>query len=161
MQRYPMTPIGYKKLQETLKHLKEVERPANIREIEEARAHGDLSENAEYDAAKERQGFLEAKIRELESKLALAQVIDPATLSGDTVKFGATVTLLDLDSDQEVIYTIVGEDESDIQRGRISYTSPVARALIGKEEGDDVEVRTPKGIRSYEILKVEYKPVED
>ncbi len=161
MQRYPMTPIGYQKLQETLRQLKEVERPANIREIEEARAHGDLSENAEYDAAKERQGFLEAKIRELESKIALAQVIDPATLSGDTVKFGATVTLLDLDSDQEVTYTIVGEDESDIQRGRISYTSPVARALIGKEEGDDVEVRTPKGLRGYEILKVEYRAITD
>ncbi len=161
MQRYPMTPAGYRKLQEPLKHLKEVERPKNIREIEEARAHGDLSENAEYDAAKERQGFLEAKIRELESKLALAQVVDPARLSGDRVKFGATVTLLDLDTDTEVTYTIVGEDESDIQRGRISYTSPVARALIGKEEGDDVEVRTPKGIRSYEILKVEYKAIED
>ena len=161
MQRFPMTPAGYEKLRAELKHLKEVERPENIRDIETARAHGDLSENAEYHAAKERQGFLETRMRELETKIALAEVIDPTTLSGDRVKFGATVTLYDLDTDQDVVYVIVGEHESDPERHRISYTSPVARAIIGKEVGDEVVVRTPKGNRNYEIADVEYKPIED
>ncbi len=161
MQRFPMTPAGYARLRAELKHLKEVERPENIRDIETARAHGDLSENAEYHAAKERQGFLETKMRELEAKIALAEVIDPTTLSGDRVKFGATVTLYDLDTDQDVVYVIVGEHESDIERHRISYTSPLARAIIGKEVGDEVVVRTPKGERNYEIAEVEYHPIED
>ena len=155
-----MTPAGYEKLRVELKHIKEVDRPENIQDIETARAHGDLSENAEYHAAKERQGFLETRLRELEAKIAMAEVIDPTKLSGDRVKFGATVTLFDLDSEKEVVYTIVGEDESDLDRHRISFKSPVARAMMGKEVGDEVVVRTPKGEKNYEIAEVRFLPIE-
>lgn len=156
MQRIPMTPNGYKKLQEKLKHLKKVERPRIIQEIEDARSHGDLSENAEYDAAKERQQQVSQKIKEVEHKLSLAQVIDPATLSHDKVVFGATVKLKDIDSGEDVSYSIVGVDESDISEGRISVESPIARALIGKEEGDAVAVRTPRGVKDFEVISIKY-----
>lgn len=157
MQRIPMTPEGYRRLQQELKRLKSVERPAIVKAIEEARGHGDLSENAEYDAAKERQHQISKKIKDVEHKLSLAQVIDPATLSHDKVVFGATVTIRDVDNDDSISYTIVGVDESDISRGKISVESPIARALIGKEEGDAVTVRTPKGARDFEVISVEYK----
>lgn len=143
-----------------LKRLKEVDRPANAKAIEIARGHGDLSENADYDAAKEEQGMIEARIREYEAKLALAEVIDPTSLSGETVKFGATVTLEDGDSGEELTYTIVGEHEADIKHGRISVGAPVARALIGKAVGDEVTVQTPKGSRLFEIVGVEFQAVE-
>jgi transcription elongation factor GreA len=155
--RYPMTVRGHEALKQELQHLKSVERPRNVADIEEARSHGDLSENAEYHAAKERQGFLAARIAELETKLSAAQIIDPTTLSGDRVKFGATVTLLDLDTDENVVYQIVGEDEANLARGSISFKSPIARALIGKEEGDEVKVQTPRGVRAMEIQTVEFK----
>src|SRR5688572_1471007 len=145
-QQFPMTPRGQGLLKEELKRLKEIERPAVIRAIEEARAHGDLSENAEYSAAKERQSFIEGRIREVEAKLAMANVIDPSRLSGKKVVFGATVTLEGEDGDKQT-YTIVGEDEADIKSGRISITAPVARAIIGREVGDAVKVKTPKGMR--------------
>jgi transcription elongation factor GreA len=152
-----MTPQGYQKLREELKRIKEVERPQNIRDLEEARGHGDLSENAEFDAAKDRQGFLEQRMIELENKLARAQVIDPATLSGGRVVFGATVTLVDQDTDKEVVYTIVGEDESDVKQGKISLKSPIARALIGKHVDDLARVQTPGGEKEYEVVSVEFK----
>ncbi len=157
MQRMPMTPEGYKKLQDRLKQLKQVERPANVRAIEEARGHGDLSENADYDAAKERQQHISREMAEIEHRLSLAHVIDPATVTHHKVVFGATVTLKDIDSGDDVVYAIVGAGESDIARGRISVESPIARALIGKEEGDEVKVVTPKGAREFEIVTVEYK----
>ena len=157
MQRMPITPEGYKKLQERLKQLKQVDRPANVRAIEEARGHGDLSENAEYDAAKERQQHISREMAEIEHKLSLAHVIDPATVTHHKVVFGATVTLKDSDNGDDIAYTIVGVGESDIARGRISVESPIARALIGKEEGDEVKVVTPKGAREFEIVTVEYK----
>ena len=150
-----MTASGYATLEGELKHWKNVERPAIIRAIQEARAHGDLSENAEYHAAKERQGFIEARVAELEDKLSRAQVIEIDKLSGDTVKFGATVTLVD-ENDKEQRYQIVGEIEAEPREGRISVTSPIARALIGKTVGDEIEVEAPGGARGYEILKVEY-----
>lgn len=143
-----------------VKRLKEVERPRNAKAIEIARGHGDLSENADYDAAKEEQGMIEAKIREYETKLALSHVIDPTDLSGDTVRFGATVTIEDIDSGDEQTYTIVGEHEADIKLGRISIGAPVARALIGKSVGDEVDVKTPKGVRNFEIVDVKWLPVE-
>jgi transcription elongation factor GreA len=152
-----MTPEGHKKLSEELKRLKKVERPKIVQAIEEARDHGDLSENAEYDAAKERQQQISQQIKEIEHKLSLAQVIDPATVEHDKIVFGATVTLHDVSNSEEVSYTIVGVDESDISKGRISVESPIARALIGKEEGDEVVVRTPKGARDFEVISVEYK----
>jgi len=154
-----MTPIGYQKLRDELKHIREVDRPENIQDIEVARAHGDLSENAEFDAAKERQSFLDQRMRELETKLALAEVIDPTKLSGDRVKFGATVTLLELDAETESTYTIVGMDESDVKQGRISYTSPTARAIMAKEVGDEVVVATPNGNKRYEIAEVQFLPI--
>jgi transcription elongation factor GreA len=154
-QLFPMTPRGHTLLKEELKRLKEVERPAVIKAIEEARAHGDLSENAEYSAAKERQSFIEGRIRDLEAKLAMANVIDTTRLSGEKVVFGATVTLSD--GDDETTYTIVGEDEADIKSGLISITAPVARAIIGREVGDSVKVKTPKGLRELEILKVTFQ----
>ncbi len=154
---YVVTKAGYEKLHARLKYIKEVERPQNVRDIEEARAHGDLSENAEFHAAKERQAFLEGEKNMLGDKLGRAQVIDPATMSGDKVVFGATVELLNVDTDEEVTYQIVGADEGDIKQGRVSYVSPIARALIGREEGDEVDVQTPGGERSYEILSVEFK----
>ncbi|HTW33084.1 MAG TPA: transcription elongation factor GreA [Rhizomicrobium sp.] len=156
MERIPMTAGGFKALEDEINHLKTVERPATIRMIEEARAHGDLSENAEYHAAKERQAFIEGRVMELEDKLGRADVIDVSKLSGGTVKFGATVTLVDEDTDAEMKFQIVGDLESDAKKGRISISSPIARALIGKAKGDTVEVSAPGGARSYEILKVQF-----
>lgn len=155
MEKIPMTRAGHGALDAELKTLKSVERPAVIRAIAEAREHGDLSENAEYHAARERQSFVEGRIKELEGLLALAEVIDPARLSG-AVKFGATVTLVDEDTDEERTYQIVGEAEADIERGLLNIRSPLARALIGKEVGDTAEVRTPGGEKSYEILSIRY-----
>jgi transcription elongation factor GreA len=151
-----MTVAGQAKLREELKRLKEVDRPAVIHAIAEARGHGDLSENAEYHAAKERQSFIEGRIREIEAKLAAAQVIDPSTLSGDRVVFGATVTLSDVGSGDEVTYTIVGQDEADIREGTISVNSPIARALIGRSVGDSTTVQAPGGAREYEIIEVRF-----
>ncbi len=151
-----MTQEGYKALEEEINHLKTVERPTVIKMIAEARAHGDLSENAEYHAAKERQGFIEGRVMELEDKLGRADVIDVSKLSGATVKFGATVTMVDEDTDETRKYQIVGDMEADAKKGRISISSPIARALIGKTKGDTVEVAAPGGARSYEILKVEF-----
>ena len=154
--KVPMTADGYDQLQDELKHLKSVERPAVIVAIAEAREHGDLSENAEYHAARERQSFIEGRVAELEDKISRAQIIDPSKLSGDTVKFGATATVVDEDTDEETTYQIVGEAEADVKNGRIAVTSPIARALIGKQVSDSIEVATPKGARAYEILKVQY-----
>lgn len=156
MERIPMTAAGFKALEDEINHLKSVERPSVIKMIAEARAHGDLSENAEYHAAKERQAFIEGRVIELEDKVGRAEVIDVSKLSGDTVKFGATVTLVDEDTDEERKYQIVGDLEADAKRGRISISSPFARALIGKAMGDTVEVSAPGGARSYEILKVSF-----
>ncbi|WP_107711379.1 transcription elongation factor GreA [Oceanicaulis alexandrii] len=157
MQKIPMTAEGHKALDEELRHLKSVERPAVIAAISEAREHGDLSENAEYHAAKERQGWIEGRVQELEDKIARAQVIDISKMSGSQVKFGATVTVVDEDTDQESTYKIVGDDEADVKSGKISLSSPIARSMINKEEGDVVEVNAPGGVKSYEILKVEWK----
>jgi transcription elongation factor GreA len=157
MEKVPMTIDGYKKLEDELHRLKSVERPRIIQAITEARAHGDLSENAEYHAAKEAQGLNEAKVAEIEDKLSRADVIDVSKLSGNSVKFGATVTLLDEDTEEKVTYRIVGEVEADVKAGKISITSPIARALIGKAKGETVEVTTPRGSRSYEVVKVAYK----
>jgi len=155
MNKIPLTRAGFHALDEELKTLKSVERPAVIRAIAEAREHGDLSENAEYHAAREKQSFIEGRIKEVESILGRADVIDPGKLSG-AVKFGATVTLVDEDTEEERTYQIVGEPEADIEKGRLNVNSPLARALIGKEEGDSVEVRTPGGQRGYEIVRVVY-----
>lgn len=155
MDKVPMTPEGYERLEAELKNLKSTERPAIIRAIAEAREHGDLSENAEYHSAREKQSFIEGRIKELEGLMSLAEVIDPAKLSG-TIKFGATVTIVDEDSDEEKTYQIVGETEADIEAGKLNIRSPLARALIGKDEGDSVEVKTPGGQRSYEILSIRY-----
>ena len=156
MEKVPMTAAGYQRLQEELKQLKSVERPAVIRAISEAREHGDLSENAEYHAARERQSFIEGRVMELEDKISRADVIDVSKLSGDVVKFGANVTLIDEDTDQENTYQIVGQHEADINQGLISITAPLARALIGKKAGDSVEVTTPGGSKAYEITAVEF-----
>lgn len=156
MSKIPMTAEGFSRLEEELKHLKSTERPAVIRAIAEAREHGDLSENAEYHAARERQSFIEGRLLELEDKIARAEVIDPKKLSGKQVMFGATVTLVDEDTDEKARYQIVGPDESDIGAGRISISSPLARALIGKSVGDSAEVSTPGGTKSYEIVKVTF-----
>jgi len=156
MERVPMTLRGYQRLEQELRNLKSVERPAVIQAISEARAHGDLSENAEYHAAKERQGFIESRVMELESSLGRAEIIDTAKMSGSTVRFGATVLLADVDTDEESQYQIVGVDEADIDHGRISITSPIARALIGKTEGDSVDVQTPRGEKGYEIIEVKW-----
>ncbi len=156
MKKFPMTAGGYAKLEEELKRLKAAERPAIRAALEEARAHGDLSENAEYHAAKERQAFVESRIAELEDTISRAQVIDASMLSGKTVKFGATVTLIDEDLDTEVSFQIVGENEGDVKRQLLSISSPLARALIGKEVGDEVEVTTPGGHKFYELTKVEF-----
>jgi transcription elongation factor GreA len=153
MEKIPMTRRGFDLLDGELKALKSVERPAVIRAIAEAREHGDLSENAEYHAARERQSFIEGRIKELESLIGRAEVIDPARLSG-SIKFGATVTIVDEESDEERTYQIVGETEADIENGLLNIRSPLARALIGKDEGDSVEVRTPGGQRNYEVIKV-------
>lgn len=156
-ERVPMTIEGYKQLEAELHRLKSEERPRIIQAITEARSHGDLSENAEYHAAKEAQGMNEAKVAELEDKLSRAEVIDPSTLSGTTVKFGAIVTLVDEDTEEKVKYQIVGEFESNVREGKISIGSPIARALIGKSKGDSAEVSTPKGTRFYEIINVQFK----
>jgi len=155
-QTVPMTPEGYQRLQEELKHLIRVERPRVVQDIAEARDHGDLSENAEYDAAKERQGFVEGRIAEINGKMARAQVIDVATIDTDKVVFGATVTVYDDESESESTYRIVGEDESDIKQGLISISSPVAKALIGHRINDEVQIRVPSGIRIYEIIDIKY-----
>ncbi|WP_308915442.1 transcription elongation factor GreA [Jannaschia sp. LMIT008] len=157
MDKVPMTPGGMAALQRELKQLKSEERPAIIRAIAEAREHGDLSENAEYHSAREKQGFIEGRIKELEGLISLAEVIDPAKMTGDEIKFGATVTLVDEDTEEEKVYQIVGEPEADIENGKLNLRSPLARALIGKEEGDSVEVRTPGGTRSYEVTGVAYR----
>ena len=156
MNKLPMTEDGYARLKEEMKRLKSVDRPAVIRAIAEARTHGDLSENAEYHAARERQSFIEGRLGELEDKIARAEVIDVSKLSGTAVKFGATVTLSDEETDEEQTFRIVGEDEADIKNGRLSVTSPLARALIGKTNGDSVEVSTPRGNKSYEIVTVAF-----
>jgi transcription elongation factor GreA len=156
MDKVPMTEAGHAAMMDEIKHLKSVERPRIIRAIEEARSHGDLSENAEYHAAKEQQGWIEARVAELEDKISRAEVIDISRLSGDTVKFGAKVTLVDEDTEDESIYQIVGEFEADVKQGKISVSSPIARAIIGKRKGDSVEVNTPGGGKSYEIVKVRF-----
>lgn len=157
LDKIPMTPTGYAKLEEELKNLKYNERPAVIQAISEARALGDLSENAEYHSAKEKQGFVESRISYLEGLLGSAEIIDPKKMSGDTVRFSATVTIVDVETDEEKVYQIVGKDEADIQHNKISYDSPIARALIGKEKGEEVTVQSPKGARDFEITNVEYK----
>jgi transcription elongation factor GreA len=160
-QKIPMTPKGAQRLKDELKRRKEVDRYAIVKAIEEARGHGDLSENADYSAAKEAQSFNEGRIKELEGTLALSNVIDPATLSGSKVVFGATVKLTDTDSGEEVVYSIVGENEADIKKGLISVTAPLARSIIGREAGDTVQVKTPKGQREYEILEVLFREIAD
>lgn len=157
--KFPMTPAGFAWMRKQLKKLKEVDRPANAKAIEIARGHGDLSENADYSAAKEEQGMIEAKIRDYESKLSLAEVIDPSRLSGDRVQFGATVTIEDGESGETSTYTIVGEHEADIKKRRISLLAPVARQLLGKRVGDDVHIQTPKGKREVTISSVEWHEV--
>jgi transcription elongation factor GreA len=157
MEKIPMTAQGYSDLSEELKRRQQVERPRIIQAIAEARSHGDLSENAEYHAAKEAQSLNEGRVAELEDKLSRAEVIDVSKLSGNTVKFGATVTLVDEDTEEKKVYQIVGESEADVKSGRVSITSPTARALIGKTVGDTVEVNTPGGGKSYEVLKVAFR----
>jgi len=157
MEKVPMTAGGYERLREELRNLKSVERPAIIQLIAEARTHGDLSENAEYHAARERQSFIEGRIGELEDKISRAEVIDVSRLSGKVVKFGATVTIADEETEEESTYQIVGELEADISAGLLSVTSPLARAIIGKTVGDQVEVATPRGAKDYEIVKVRFK----
>ena len=156
MEKIPMTKSGFVALEVELKHLKTVERPSVIKAIAEAREHGDLSENAEYHSAREKQSFIEGRIKELEGIISLAEVIDPSKMSG-SIKFGATVTVVDEDTDEERTWQIVGEYEADLDNGKLNMKSPIARAFIGKEEGDSVDVKTPGGVRSYEILNVVYK----
>ncbi len=155
--KVPMTADGFARMEAELKHLKNVARPEVITAIAEAREHGDLSENAEYHAARERQSFIKGRVGELEDKMARAQVIDVSKLSGKVVKFGATVTLVDEDTDEEMTYQLVGEDEADVKQGLLGITSPIARAIIGKTVGDSVEVTTPKGVKGYEVLKVRFR----
>jgi len=156
---FPMTPAGQAALRAELRKIKEVDRPENVREIEAALEHGDLRENAEYHAAKERQGAIDARMRYLEYRLGNAQVIDPTEIDSDRVGFGATVTVLDLDTDDQQTFALVGEDESDADRGRISITSPIARALLGKREGDEVTLKLPKGDRQLEVVSVKYESI--
>ena len=157
MDKVPMTTGGYDDLLEEIKRLKTEERPAVIKAIEEARSHGDLSENAEYDAAREKQSFIEGRLAEIEDKIARAEVIDIALMKGNIIRFGAKVTVADEDTDEESTYQIVGEDEADISAGRLSVTSPLARALIGREVGDMVEITAPGGSKGYEVVKVSFK----
>jgi transcription elongation factor GreA len=155
LDRIPITPSGYEALKKELEHLKTVERPQNIQAIEEARAHGDLSENAEFDAAKEKQAFIETRVQELEYKLGNAEIIDPKNLEiGDKAVFGCTVILENIDSGEEVKYQIVGPDESDIQKGRISFSSPLGKAIIGKEIGTEIKINVPGGRRTYELVDI-------
>lgn len=158
-QRVPMTPCGYEALKSELKRLISVDRPANIKDIEEAIAHGDLSENAEYHAAKEKQAHIAGRMAMLDDRIARAQIIDNVGQPTDKVRFGATVRLSDLETDDEVVYTIVGEEEADAKQGRISVTSPVARALMNKEVGDDIAVQVPKGRREFELLEIRFDPI--
>jgi transcription elongation factor GreA len=155
--RIPMTPRGLRRLREELKHLREVERPKNVRDIEEARAHGDLRENAEFSAAKERQAFIEGRSREVDSMIALSDVIDPSKLSGTRVVFGATVRLADTETGEETTYTVVGDHEADIKQNRLAISAPLTRALIGREEGDTVVLRSLKGSREYQIVEVRFE----
>ncbi len=155
-ERFPMSAAGLDRLQDELRQLKTVERPEVIKAIAEAREHGDLSENAEYHAARERQSFIEGRVMELEDKISRAEVIDVSKLSADTVKFGATVTMVDEDTEEEVTYQLVGDVEADVKQGRLAISAPLARALIGKEVGDSVELSTPAAEKSYEILTIEY-----
>ena len=157
MQRVPLTPDGYKKLQEELERLLRVDRPKNIQAIAEARAHGDLSENAEYHAAKEQQSFIEGRIQELKTKIAMAQVIDPATIKQSTVAFGATVKVLDVEADEEYIFKLVGPEEADVKQGKISISSPVGRALNGKDVSDSVKIKAPARTIEYEILEISFE----
>jgi transcription elongation factor GreA len=157
MEKFPITVKGYAKLVEEIKHLKTVERPTIVQAIASARELGDLSENAEYHSAREKQSFVEGKIIELEDKMARAEIIDITKISGNTIKFGATVLLTDNDTDKQVSYKLVGDYEADLAQGMVSISSPIAKALIGKAEGDTVDVTTPKAIRSYDIEKVEFK----
>jgi transcription elongation factor GreA len=156
MNKIPMTAEGYNRLREELKRLKTVDRPAVIRAIAEARDHGDLAENAEYHSARDRQSFIEGRLAEIEDKIARAEVIDVSKLSGSAIKFGAKVTLADEETDEEQTFQIVGEDEADVSQGRLSVTSPLARALIGKRTGESVEVATPRGAKSYEVVTVAF-----
>ncbi|MCA9716621.1 MAG: transcription elongation factor GreA [Myxococcales bacterium] len=156
----PITPAGLKKLRAELRRIIEIERPKNVAEIEEARSHGDLKENAEYHAAKEMQGKLDGRMKYLRYKINKSQVIDPISVKADTIIFGATVTLEDLDNEVQVIYKLVGEDESNADEGKISITAPIARAMLGKREGDEVIVKLPKGDREYEVIKIEYKAID-
>lgn len=155
--KQPMTLVGKQMLDQELKHLIQVERPDVIRAIEEARGHGDLSENADYDAAKERQGFVEQRIADIQAKLANAEVVDPAAIKSDKIVFGATVTILDLELDKEVTYQLVGVDEADVKEGKLSVFSPLGRSLIGKRKNDIVEVQSPKGDKEYEIIDFQFK----
>lgn len=157
MEKHPMTPEGHERLRDELRRLKQEERPRIIQEIATAREHGDISENAEYHAAKERQGLIEARIKEIEAKLSRADIIDPSRVSTDRIQFGAKVTVLDEDTEKETTYMIVGADEGDVASGRLSFSSPLARALMGKTVGQTVEINTPSGTRSYEIMKVNYR----
>jgi len=157
MQKVPMTPAGFKKIKNDLQDLLKVKRPENIKAIAEARAHGDLSENAEYHAAKERQSFIEGKINELQSKIALANVIDPSTISQDTIAFGATVKVMNVDTDEEKKFILVGPEEADIKAGKISIHSPVGKSLIGKEVGDEVTIKAPAKTIEYEILEIRFE----
>lgn len=157
LKRMPITPAGYQKLQEELKKLLKVERPQNIKDISEARAHGDLSENAEYHAAKERQSFIEGRIQDLKTKLALADVIDPSMISQDRIAFGATVRVIDVDTDEEKVFQLVGQEEADVKNGRISIISPVGRALLNKEIGDVVTIKAPAKTMEYEILEIRFE----
>jgi len=153
----PMTPESYEKLQQELKQRMRVDRPKVVEDIAEARSHGDLSENAEYDAAKDRQGHIEARIKELNDRIARAEVIDPKKIQSEKIVFGATVTLFDVDNENEVVYQLVGEDEADIKLGKISVTSPVGKALIGHKLDDEVRIRVPSGLKVYEVTEIEYK----
>ena len=156
MEKFPITAQGYQQMEAELKQLKSEARPAIIAAIAEARAHGDLSENAEYSAAKEKQSFIEGRIKELEANISRADIIDVRSLSNDTIKFGATIKLVDEDTEEEASYQIVGEYEADIKLRRISITAPLARALIGKKKGDSIEVKTPGGTKAYEVLEIKY-----
>ena len=156
-QTFPMTQAGYDDLKAELKHMKGTERPAIIIQIAEAREHGDLSENAEYHAAKERQGFIEARIKELDAKVGRAQIVDPSTLSGDKIVFGATLTFVDCDTEEEKTWTIVGDEEANVRERLLGISSPLARALIGKSVGEEVELKMPKGVSQVEVIKVEFR----